>query len=430
MTPPPIHRRDFLRLGAAGVSIANTFPAFLGKTAAAAELDKSSAGNGRVLVVVQLSGGNDGLSTVVPYSDPAYGRARSSIRIDEKAALKIDERVGLHPGLMELKEVYDAGELAIVQGTSYPNPTRSHFESMDVWHTADRAGARRGSGWLGRAIDSTCGNLMNPLLAVNLGGSVPLALQGEKSKPVAFQNPGSYQWRGDRREKDAFAALNSPGGEMPREPGKGKPGTLEPIRPVDFLRRVAADATASSEAIRKATQGYRASAEYPPNRLAEDLRLVAAMIGTGLPTRVFYVSLGGFDTHANQRGAHDNLMRTLSTGVAAFLKDLRARSLLDRVLVLAFSEFGRRVKENGSRGTDHGVAAPMFLLGTGIRGGLHGKHPDLERLVDGDLAMTTDFRQVYATVLDGWLGAPSEKVLGERFETLPLIGAKEKVRAF
>ncbi|MBI4607035.1 MAG: DUF1501 domain-containing protein [Planctomycetes bacterium] len=424
MTPRPLDRRGFLKQGILGVSIAGTFPAFLAKTAAWAQ--GSAAGDDRVLVVLQLSGGNDGLSTLVPYSDPAYGRARSTIRVDEGAVLKIDDRVGLHPNLKEFKGLFDEGSMAIVQGVSYPNPSRSHFESMDVWHAADRSGPRRGSGWLGRAIDSTCGNATTPLSAVNLGGSVPLALQGERTKPVAFQNPGSYQWRGGRGEREAFARLNALPAEM--EPEMKGPGA---VRPLDFLRRVASDASASSEAIRKATQAYAPKAPYPPgNRLAEDLRLVAAMIAAGLPTRVYYASLGGFDTHANQRGTHDNLMRVFSTGVAAFLKDLAAQGLAGRVLVLAFSEFGRRVKENASRGTDHGVAAPMFLFGDGVLGGIHGKHPSLTELDSGDLVMTTDFRRVYATVLDGWLGAPSEKVLGERFEPLPLLGAKEKVRAF
>jgi uncharacterized protein (DUF1501 family) len=203
-----------------------------------------------------------------------------------------------------------------------------------------------------------------------------------------------------------------------------------PVRPVDYLRNAAADASASSEAIRAAAREYRESAEYPRgNRLAEDLRLVAAMIARGLPSRVFYVSLGGFDTHANQRGRHDQLMRTLSTAVSAFLGDLRARGALHRVLVLAFSEFGRRVRENGSRGTDHGVAAPMFLLGGGVIAGLHGEHPSLTRLTSGDLAMTVDFREVYAGVLDRWLGAPHEEVLGKEWKPLPVVLRKGE-RAF
>ena len=403
-----MNRREFLGRGLAGVSIAATYPLFLGRTAAAVE---SSPPSDRALVVVQLSGGNDGLSTVVPYSDPDYNRARATTRIAEGQVLRIDERVGLHPNLSELRDVYDRGEMAIVQGASYPNPNRSHFEAMDIWHAGDPAGSRRGSGWLGRVVDSTCGNAMNPVASVNVGDSVPLALEGAKSKPLAFRNPEAFRWRGARGAESAFSRLNAPR-EME---GQGPD-------PLDYLRRVAADASSSSETIRRAAREYKASVTYPRgNRLAEDLRLVAAMIASGIPSRIYYVSLGGFDTHANQRGRHDNLMRTVSSAVSAFLGDLRAAGRLDRVLVLAFSEFGRRVAENASRGTDHGVAAPLFLFGARARGGLHGKHPSLTDLDRGDLRMTVDFRRVYSEVVEGWLGAPAEAVLGKRWEPLGLI---------
>src|SRR5262245_46618971 len=193
-------RRQFLRAGVAGVSLAATYPVFIGKTALAAP--QAEEAGGRVLVVLQLSGGNDGLSTVVPYSDPVYGRVRNAIRIEERAVLKLDEHVGLHPNLKELKRAYDEGQVAIVQGASYPNPTRSHFEAMDVWQAADRSGARKGTGWLGRAADSTCGNAMNPLCAVHLGGDVPLALAGEKVQPIAFQNLGGFRRRGDGMSRE------------------------------------------------------------------------------------------------------------------------------------------------------------------------------------------------------------------------------------
>ena len=415
-----VNRREFLRLGALGVSLAGTYPAFLGKTLAAAEKSrKAQPEDDRVLVVLQLSGGNDGLSTVVPYSDPAYGRARKVTRVKETDVLKIDERVGLHPNLKELKGVFDEGNMAIVQGASYPNPTRSHFQSMEVWHAADRAGARRGSGWLGRAADSTCGNRMNPLATVNIGGELPLALEAERCKAVAFQNPGSFQWRGARGERKPFLQLNAAPEDI---------GAKSVVEQIDFLRRVASDANSASDTIRQAIQGYRPSRDYPKNPYAAQLGMVAAMLAAKLPTRIFYVTLGGFDTHANQRNRHDNLMKTFSQSVAAFLADLEARGLADRVVALTFSEFGRRVKENGSRGTDHGVAGPMFLFGKPVKGGLHGKHPSLTELIKGDLAMTTDFRQVYATALEGWLGIPSQEVLGKDWGGLPLFGGP--TRAF
>lgn len=409
-----ILRREFLRWGLGGVSVGGAWPLFLGRTAAAA-VEQGQRDDERVLVVVQLTGGNDGLSTVVPYSDPAYRAARQSTWIDEQSVLRIDERVGLHPNLRELKQVFDEGQMAIVQGVSYPNPTRSHFEAMDIWHAGDLAGARRGSGWLGRALDQTAGG-DEPTAAISVGDKTPLALVGEKVRPVVFETADRYQWRGRQSQQKAYQALNE--GMSPRRGAEGR-GEL------DFVLRVAQGADESSAAIRQAVGDYRSKVDYPDNgnRLASGLRSIAAMIAGGLPTRVYYAALGGFDTHANQSASYGNLMRSLSGALGAFLGDLRAQRLLDRVLVLCFSEFGRRVRENGSRGTDHGVAAPVLLLGSGIRGGLHGAHPSLTELVKGDLAMSVDFRQVYATVLDGWLGAGAERVLGQPREALPLLAA-------
>ncbi len=415
-----LDRRDFLRLGLAGVSVAGTYPLFLGKTAAAARQD-GDPDDDRILVVLQLSGGNDGLSTVVPYADPAYGRARERLRVAEGDVLRIDGRVGLHPNWKDLKKVFDDGRMAIIQGVSYPNPTRSHFQAMDIWHAGDRDMVREGTGWLGRAVDSTCGNKPDPLLAVNLGKAVPRALIGKVSQPASFGGGGGFGARG-KRDRDGDAG----------DDASPEMKASRPLGQIDFLQRVAIDGRRSAAVIQKATQSYRPSADYPAgNRLAADLRAVAGLIAGKLPTRVYYVSLGGFDTHANQRGTHDNLMRVVSTGVSAFLADLSAQGLLDRVLVLAFSEFGRRVKENASGGTDHGVAAPMFLIGGKVAGGLHGEHPSLTELAGGDLAMKVDFRQVYATVLDGWLGIDSGKILGAKRDPLPLLqGKRGRVRAF
>ncbi|HJN07582.1 MAG TPA: DUF1501 domain-containing protein [Pirellulaceae bacterium] len=412
MSNPTFARREFLHRSLAGVSVAGSCPLFLGKTAAALAATGQPDDN-RALVVVQLTGGNDGLNTVVPYADGAYARARQNLRVPEKDVLKIDDYVGLHPNLKELKNFYDEGKMAIVQGTSYPNPTRSHFEAMDIWHAADPLGARRGSGWLGRAIESIHGNDADPVTAVGVGNRVPPALIGKHVKPVALQNPQNFRWRGRSLQRKAFQAINSDGGKT-SQPDK--------VSGLDFLLRVANDAQQSSQTIREAVAGYQPAAEYPTNNpLANQLRLVSGMIAAGMPTRIYYVSLGSFDTHANQQFRHEQLLANLSTAMDAFFKDLRAQNSLDRVLVLSFSEFGRRVKENGSRGTDHGVAAPMFLFGNQVNGGLHCEHPSLTELVKGDLDMSVDFRQVYATVLDGWLGASSEQVLGKGFEPLDLL---------
>jgi uncharacterized protein (DUF1501 family) len=418
MSRHALDRREFLRLGLSGISAASTFPLFLGKTAAAAAL-AGHPEDDRILVVLQLSGGNDGLNTVVPYGDPVYGRVRSTLRLPEKDVLRIDGYLGLHPNLKDLKALYDQGKVAIVQGASYPNPTRSHFEAMDIWHAGDKKFLSAGTGWLGRAVDSTCGNRPpEPLASLNLGGNTPRALLGKLSKPICFTSPGAYGWKGRAAEAEVFKEMNGPGGT-----------SAGPLTQLDFLRRVSTDAQRSSEVLRKAAEGYKPSVAYPAgNRLADGLRTLAGLIAAKLPTRVYYASFGGFDTHANQRGTHDNLMRVLSAALNAFVKDLESQGQLDRVMVMTFSEFGRRVAENGSRGTDHGVAAPMFLLGGRVRGGLHGKHPSLANLVQGDLAMGVDFRRVYAGVLEGWLGLRSADVLGSRYEPLELIGERRSAK--
>jgi len=406
-------RRDFLREGLFGFSAAATVPLFLGKSIHAASR-AAQPDDDRILVVVQLSGGNDGLSTVVPYSDPAYGRARRQTHIPEEQVLRINDRVGLHPALGHLKKLYEDGHLSVIQGVSYPNPNRSHFESMDVWHSGSTEGARTGTGWIGRAVDSACKNRENPLLSINVGNNSPLALFGNHHRPISIPKNGRPTL-GRRRKAST------------RDSGTTNAGPSA-LRELDFLVRVAANAESSFKTIRTAVQDYRPRVDFPRNPLANDLRTVAAMIDAGLPTRVYYVALGGFDTHANQRGRHDNLMRQLSNALGAFVNELETRKLLDRVLVLTFTEFGRRVQENASQGTDHGVAGPVFLMGNKIRPGIHGDHPSLTELVGGDLTMNVDFRRVYASVLEDWIGTPAAPILGEGYESLPLIGSKRIAR--
>ena len=411
MTKRLFARRDFLCRGLAGVSVASCCPAFLGRTATTAA-ETGDPQDDRALVVVQLTGGNDGLSTVVPYSDPAYAAARRTTRITEEDVLRIDDRIGLHPNLRELKEVYENGQFAIVQGTSYPNPTRSHFKAMDIWHSGDLSGSRRGSGWLGRALDATS-DRPDPISAINIGGDTSPAMVGEKIKPVAFANADRYRLLGRSSQQKVSQILNADAG-VSSQPSRNEQ--------LDYLLRVANDANQSSAVIRQAVRGYRPRVDYPRgNQLASDLYTISAMIAGGLPTKVYYASISGFDTHANQRFAHDNLMTQFSGAISAFIEDLGRQRLLDRVVLLCFTEFGRRVKENGSRGTDHGVAGPMFLFGEHVQGGIHGEHPSLTHLLQGDLKMTVDFRQVYATVLEKWLGISSKAVLDKKYSLVDCI---------
>lgn len=415
-------RRAFLSRGLMMVSAATTVPAFLNRSALGltAPLDalllSSIAGvpEDRVLVVVQLGGGNDGLNTVVPYGMPEYYRARPTLAIRENQALKLGgaDGLGLHPNLSGLMELHDDGLLAVVQGVGYPNPNRSHFTSMDIWHSADPRNPNA-SGWIGRYFDNQCNGTPTPDQAVSLGSEAPRALIGDRTQPVNFQTPELFRWIGE----DLEASMKEPYERLNRS-DESVGGTDD--SQLAFLTRTSLDAQVSSERIREAVR-QRPLVAYPRNPLAQQLQMVAAMIRAGLSTRVYYTTLGGFDTHSQQAGAHANLMESLGSSLRAFQQDLKAQGNDGRVLTMTFSEFGRRVGENGSRGTDHGTAAPMFLMGSMVKPGVLNRHPSLSDLAEGDLRYTTDFRSVYAAVLEDWLKCDSQPVLGGRFEPAPVL---------
>jgi len=352
--------------------------------------------------------------------------------------LKLNDSIGLHPDLTEFKSMFDAGELAVLQGVGYPNPNRSHFRAMEIWQTADPTHPPK-TGWLGRYFDACCAGAdpkdgpaaagrggaaakeMDPKAAINIGPLAPLALQGNQFTAVSFQRPESYQWFAGNRHVDskmkaAFSAVNGLNNPASDQPNTGNP-TL------DFLERTALDAQLSSSEIRGVISKYHGGVNYPNSELGRSLQMVAQMIAGGLSTRVYYVSLGGFDTHVGERPTHDKLMQTLSSGFAAFRRDLKMQGNLERVLVMTFSEFGRRVQENASHGTDHGTAAPMFVFGGAVKGGVFGGNPSLrkEDLDHGDLKFQTDFRGVYATVLEHWLKTDSKAILGDGFKTVGMI---------
>jgi len=411
-------RRDFLRtLTLAGVGA--TVPTFVSDLAYAiadpldSPLVRSKPGvpDDRILVIVQLAGGNDGLNTVVPYRNDNYysNRPRLAIRPDD--VLKLRGDLGLHPQATGLKELYDEGLLTIVQGVGYPNPNRSHFVSTDIWHSATPEGSPRG-GWIGRYFDHCCSGA-DPApaeSAIALERETPLALQGDGFEGIAFTDVRSLQWNGPKEMAGAFEKLNAPAASE---------GT-EADEKVAYLTRIAMDARASATKIQKAMR-RRVQGNYPNSGFGRAMLSIAKMIGEEMPTRVYYASLGGFDTHSAQLGRHARLMAEFGRGMKAFLADMAAQGNADRVLVLTFSEFGRRVAENASGGTDHGEAAPVFLFGSKVRAGIHGRHPSLGRLHRGDLAFRVDFRQIYASILQDWLKADAGKVLGKRFSTLPLF---------
>jgi uncharacterized protein (DUF1501 family) len=414
-------RREFIQKGLTIVAMGSTAPSFLTRTALAMAnpfdiaqvTSRPGVPDERILVVVQMGGGNDGLNTLVPYGDDAYYRARPRLAIPQQQLIQVTGELGLHPRMTAFKGMLDRGVAAVIQGVGYPNPSRSHFKSMEIWHTADPEGRVMRVGWIGRYFDSKCPVCVEPTAGVNIGSSLPLAMKAEAGQGVTLENPDTFQWMpsldgvGAQEERELFRMLNAP---APNEPGT-----------IDFLRHTAMNAVLSSERVREAVRQYRGGVEYPNNRFAASMRLIAQMIAGRLPTKVYYAHMTGFDTHAGQQGVHDTLLEQLSIGVDAFYRDLEAQGNAGRVLVLAFSEFGRRVAENGSAGTDHGTAAPMFVFGKQVRPGIHGRQPSLTDLTDGDLKHAIDFRSVYATVLDRWLGADPVKILGSEFERVPFL---------
>ncbi|MBK8178717.1 MAG: DUF1501 domain-containing protein [Planctomycetes bacterium] len=371
----------------------------------------------RTLVLLQLAGGNDGLSTVVPYADDAYGRARRATRIETRDLLKLDDYRGLHPSLPRLKALHDAGKLAIVEGAGYPTPIRSHFKSYEVWHTADLRGRGAGEGWVGKLVGAAWPENRDPNLVLHIGKNVPYSLYSLTHPAASFATPTGYKWAGDVASR---AALER-GGEV-CEHGEQEL-EREPANNLEYLRKVLRDGQASSETIRKAAVRYRTKTAYPDDELAQALRDVAALSVGQIGSRVFSVELSGFDTHSDQKNRHDALMARLDAALPTFLADLAGTEAGRQTVVVAFSEFGRRVRENGSGGTDHGVAGPMFVAGEAVRGGLYGKHPSLENLDDGDLIHTTDFRSVYATLIQSWFGVDAQRVLGAKYPLLPLFKA-------
>ena len=404
------NRREFLKqFGAASViSLGVTPPRFL---AQAAEVSAASPDQ-RVLVMIQLAGGNDGLNTLIPYGDDAYYKARPGIGISKNQVLKINDRLGLHPRLTGLKELYDEGKLAIVQGVGYPHPDRSHFRSMDIWQSAQPQNPTPRDGWLGRALE----NLLDQNHA-----SEGLTL-GTDKLPLAFVS-GRVTVPTLRRLED-FQLIDGKG--PPSQAGL-KRETLNRVvasssaarSELDFLRRATATALTSADRMKSLSRNYVPAVEYPSTGLANRLKLIAQMVVAELPARMYFVSLDGFDTHAQQEGGHAALLAELSGAIHAFSQDLAGHNVGDRVLLSTFSEFGRRVAENGSLGTDHGAASMLFAMTPG-KAGLYGSHPSLKELDDGDLIHSTDFRSVYATFLK-WLQIPSEAVLGQGFAPMDFV---------
>ena len=399
-----INRRDFLKTASRGTA-GFTLGGFLARAYGSAEAIGPLAASAlpetdRILVLIQLDGGNDGLNTLVNYEHDAYYRARPTLNVPKAQVLPINDTLGLHPELKGFKELYEEGLMTAVRGVGYPNPNRSHFRSTDIWMTASDADEYLTHGWLGRYLESDLPdfqeNLPEQPLAVDIGPVLSLALLGKNgAMGIALRNPRQ------------FFNLVDQGNKIIDKNSTPTPAGYE----LDFIRQVNFESLRYSHQVRKAANRGKNKATYPSTTLASRLSMVARLISGDLRSRVYLVSQRGYDTHANQLTRHTNLLQELDGAVTAFQRDLQQLGLQDRVLGLTVSEFGRRVKENGSAGTDHGTAAPLFLFGSSTVGGIHGAEPNFDK-VDrrGDFFHTYDFRQVYASVLSQWFGVPKEVV--------------------
>lgn len=394
-------RRDFLKTTSL-IAFGSLVPQFIARTAKAADPGKDT-----ILVVVELTGGNDGLNTVIPYADDLYHKARPTLRQTKNQVVRLDDHVGLHSGMQGLKPLWEAGQLAVVQGVGYPNPDRSHFEAMDIWHTADPKRAAT-TGWLGRATTAMV-NQGVPILHVGRGKAPLAAVGAPGSGAVSVGDQNNFK-------------LDFGSGNSDRQVARRKllEDVATPTKNTDddllsFVQRRQVQTLTAVENLRALLEGPNAVRTFGGG-LQEKFQLIAGLIAKSFGTRIFYVTLDGFDTHANQGPAHQQLLSELANGIGQFFRELNDTGHAERVRLMTFSEFGRRVRENGSRGTDHGAASCLFVAGPSVKGGVVGKHPSLSDLDADDLKYHTDFRRVYATLLDTWLGCDSKTVLDAKWD--------------
>jgi uncharacterized protein (DUF1501 family) len=422
----PTTRREFLRAGGAGLGLlafSAYAPRFLTRAAAAdvpaPEKDK------RILVLVQLAGGNDGLNTVIPYSDDRYYNLRPKLSVKDKSTMNIlDDHLALAPPCTAISSLFKDGKFAIVQNVGYPNPNRSHFRSSEIWETASDAGSFLPDGWVGRYLDNCCSGAPGTPGAAVPPSHDPAAIHSTTAMPQTFFAKLPQQYfsiggnnanvrQGVRRRRDGapFKALID---EFAETPADGDTG--------NFLSHTLMDALVTEKRVQQILNAYQTTAPYTNSQLSQSLKRVASLVAANLETRVYFCSQPGYDTHSNQYNNHQNLLGDLSNSLAAFQKDLESKGLDKQVLTMTFSEFGRRPYENDAVGTDHGTAAPLFVMSGALKtGGLIGEPPDLNIPAKGDLTYKIDFRQVYATVLHRWLDADPEPLLGQKFPELPLL---------
>lgn len=395
-------RRSFLQQSAlASTSI--FVPAFL-KAYQPGPLQSSRSG--KILVIVQLSGGNDGLNTVVPFRNDIYYQQRPSLAIGKNEVIKLSDQLGLNPALNPLQSLYDDGLLSIINSVGYPNPDRSHFRSMDIWHTASESDEYLSTGWLGRYLDSSCEGCQAAHHALEVDDELSLALKGNHKKGFAMSNPNQLK----RQTNNPLLKHLSTQSHHDQEEN------------VAYLYKILADTYSSADYLSEKAKTFNTQTSYPGSAFGRRLKQISELICADTETKIYYVSLSGFDTHINQKNQQERLLKQYAEGMKAFVQDLQQNHLLDDTLIMTFSEFGRRVKQNASRGTDHGTANNLFLIGGKLsHPGFFNEGPDLSKLDKGDLIYQVDFRDIYATILDKWLDGKSEQVLNKRFQGLNFI---------
>ncbi|GAA0527170.1 DUF1501 domain-containing protein [Chitinophaga japonensis] len=398
-----LNRRRFLQVGSLA-SAAAMMPRFL----KAFEKGNLVPPGNKVLVVIQLSGGNDGLNTVIPYRNDIYYKMRPVLGIKREAALSLTDEMGLHPSLTGLKSLYDDGAMGILNNVGYPNPDRSHFRSMDIWHSASESRDYWSTGWIGRYLDAQCKGCDKPTQALEIDDTLSLAMKGASNKGLAFVDPNRlYNTSNEAYFKELMHA------HAPQEHAHQN---------VDYLYKTMAETISSASYIQQQFKTYKSKETYPRTPLGRNMKVIAELIMSDINTKVYYVSHGSFDTHVNQQGQQERLFKQLDEAVTAFVKDLKTNNRFQDVVVMTFSEFGRRVGQNASGGTDHGTANNMFLLGGGLaRQGLLNEGPDLANLNEGDLQYKVDFKSVYATLLGKWLAADDKAILQQQYGHLDFI---------
>ena len=393
-------RKEFIQLSALG-STAMLIPGFLKSTGLSSLISEASA-NGKKLIVIQMSGGNDGLNTIIPYQNDIYYKLRPSLALKKKDMLALNDELAMNCALGGLRSLYDQGYVSVINNVGYPNPDRSHFRSMDIWHSASDSDQYLSTGWLGRYLDHQCDGCAKPYSAIEMDDTLSLAMKGYQIKGLALHDAG------------LFYTLAKGKHEMPDAATKNDN--------LNYLYKTMVETEESADYLYSKSKIYTTPLTYPNDGFAKNLKAIAELIVAGASTSVYYASLSGFDTHVNQAGQQERNLSRVSDGIEMMVADLKRAGKLDDVLILVFSEFGRRARQNASNGTDHGKANNVFVISSKLKkAGIYNGTPDLEHLDEGDVAHSIDFRSVYATILNRWLGADDTKILGRKFDRLAIL---------